>query len=189
MAQKVGPFANFALSEYADGTYFQKYLNEDKQPKTAKVKELIKKYQLKLPTASDWRNLVERIKQSGLANAHLLAVAPTGSISYLSSCTPSLQAVVSPVEVRKEGKLGRVYVPAYKISADNYAYYQKGAYEVGPNALIDIAAAAQKHVDQAISLTLFMTSEATTRDLNKAYIYAFKKVYRPSTMCAFAKMC
>ena len=40
---------------------------------------------------------------------------------------------------------------------------------------IDIAAAAQKHVDQAISLTLFMTSEATTRDLNKAYIYAFKK--------------
>lgn len=175
LAQKVGPFANFALSEYADGTYFQKYLNEDKQPKTAKVKELIKKYQLKLPTASDWRNLVERIKQSGLANAHLLAVAPTGSISYLSSCTPSLQAVVSPVEVRKEGKLGRVYVPAYKISADNYAYYQKGAYEVGPNALIDIAAAAQKHVDQAISLTLFMTSEATTRDLNKAYIYAFKK--------------
>ena len=36
-------------------------------------------------------------------------------------------------------------------------------------------AAAQKHVDQAISLTLFMTSEATTRDLNRAYIYAFSK--------------
>jgi ribonucleoside-diphosphate reductase alpha chain len=80
-----------------------------------------------------------------------------------------------PVETRKEGMVGRIYVPAYKIDNTNYKYYQKGAYEVGPAAIIDIVAAAQKHVDQAISLTLFMTDKATTRDLNKAYIYAFKK--------------
>lgn len=104
-----------------------------------------------------------------------MAVAPTGSISYLSSCTPSLQPVVAPVEVRKEAKLGRVYVPAYKINFDNMAYYLAGAYEIGPDPIIDIVAAAQQHVDQAISLTLFMMDKATTRDLNKAYIRAFKK--------------
>lgn len=175
LALKYGKYANFAKSEYADGSYFLKYVQVDKVPKTEKVKGLLEKYNLILPTAKDWQVLVENIKQNGLANANLLAVAPTGSISYLSSCTPSLQAVVSPVEVRKEGKLGRVYMPAYKIDKDNYQYYERGAYEVGPKALIDIAAAAQQHVDQAIALTLFMTSEATTRDLNKAYIYAFKK--------------
>ncbi len=104
-----------------------------------------------------------------------MAIAPTGSISYLSSCTPSLQPVVSPVEVRKEGKLGRIYVPAYKLDNDNYQYFKDGAYELGFEPIINIVAAAQQHVDQAISLTLFMTDKATTRDLNKAYIYAFKK--------------
>lgn len=80
-----------------------------------------------------------------------------------------------PVEVRKEGMLGRVYVPAYKMNWNNMLYYREGAYEIGPEAIINIAAAAQQHVDQAISLTLFMKDTATTRDLNKAYIHAFKK--------------
>lgn len=175
MAMKKGAFTGFADSEYADGSYFKKYTEELNVPKTERVKELFEKYNFYIPTQEDWKVLVEDIKKNGIANAHLLAVAPTGSISYLSSCTPSLQPVVSPVEVRKEGKLGRVYVPAYEIDDENYKYYEKGAYEVGPDVIIDVAAAAQKHVDQAIAMTLFVTSQATTRDLNRAYIRAFKK--------------
>lgn len=174
LAKEKGSFADFEKSTYADGSYFDKYLQEEAKPKTQKIAALLERYGLKLPSLDDWKRLVSDIKEHGLANAHLMAVAPTGSISYLSSCTPSLQPVVAPVEVRKEGKLGRVYVPAYRINADNYAYYQRGAYEMGPDPVIDIVAAAQKHVDQAISLTLFMTDQATTRDLNRAYIKAFK---------------
>lgn len=175
MAMKKGAFTGFSDSEYADGSYFKKYTDEVNVPKTQKVKEIFEKYNFYIPTQEDWKVLVEDIKKNGLANSHLLAVAPTGSISYLSSCTPSLQPVVSPVETRKEGKLGRVYVPAYEIDDENYKYYEKGAYEVGPEAIINVAAAAQKHVDQAIAMTLFVTSDATTRDLNRAYIHAFKK--------------
>ncbi|HGD0799069.1 TPA: class 1b ribonucleoside-diphosphate reductase subunit alpha [Streptococcus agalactiae] len=175
LAKEKGTFEGFSESSYADGSYFYQYTEQNFEPKTQRVKNLLAEYGLTLPSQEDWRKLVQSIKEIGLANAHLLAVAPTGSISYLSSCTPSLQPVVSPVEVRKEGALGRVYVPAYKIDADNYVYYKKGAYEVGPEAIINIAAAAQKHIDQAISLTLFMTDQATTRDLNKAYIQAFKQ--------------
>lgn len=173
-----GTFAGFKKSKFADGSYFNKYTKcpaHQWTPSTKKIKELFAKYQITLPTQADWKKLVAKIKATGLANSHLMAVAPTGSISYLSGCTPSLQPVVAPVEVRKEGKLGRVYVPAYKINHDNLAYYLSGAYEIGPNPIIDIAAAAQQHVDQAISLTLFMTDKATTRDLNKAYIKAFKQ--------------
>lgn len=175
LAEKYGAFKGFKDSSYASGDYFKKFIDEEVSPKTDKIKEIVAKYKLVIPTKEDWEELITKIKKTGIANANLLAVAPTGSISYLSSCTPSLQPVVAPVETRKEADLGRIYVPAYKINKDNYEYYEKGAYEVGPNAIIDIAAAAQKYVDQSISLTLFVEDNATTRDLNKAYIYAFKK--------------
>lgn len=172
---KYGSFSGFKDSEYYTGEYFEKYTESDIEIKSDKVIELIQKYGLKVPTKNDWQKLKESIRQNGLANSHLLAVAPTGSISYVSSCTPSLQPVVAPIEVRKEGKLGRVYVPAYNISDENYKFYEKGAYEIDNKWIIDIVAAASKHVDQAISLTLFMKDTATTRDLNKAYIRAFSK--------------
>lgn len=175
LAEKYGAFKGFKDSSYASGDYFKKFIDEEVSPKTDKIKEIVAKYKLVIPTKEDWEELITKIKKTGIANANLLAVAPTGSISYLSSCTPSLQPVVAPVEIRKEADLGRIYVPAYKINKDNYEYYEKGAYEVGPNAIIDITAAAQKYVDQSISLTLFVEDNATTRDLNKAYIYAFKK--------------
>lgn len=171
-------FENFKGSRYASGEYFDKYTKcEDNfwTPETDKVKELFNKYGVGIPTKAMWEELVESIKKYGLANSHLQAIAPTGSISYLSSCTPSLQPVVAPVEVRKEGKLGRIYVPAYELSDETLNYYERGAYELGPDPIIDIVAEAQKHVDQAISLTLFVKDTATTRDLNKAYIRAFKK--------------
>lgn len=172
-----GSFEGFEKSKFATGEYFKKYteaLEDEYLPKSKKVANLFKKYDVKIPSSDDWKKLSNEIQKTGLANSHLMAIAPTGSISYLSSCTPSLQPIVSSVEVRKEGKLGRVYVPAYKISSENQVYYERGAYEIGPVPIIDIVAAAQKHIDQAISLTLFMKDTATTRDLNKAYIYAFK---------------
>ena len=41
--------------------------------------------------------------------------------------------------------------------------------------LIDVYAAATEHVDQGLSLTLFFKDTATTRDINKAQIYAWKR--------------
>ena len=60
------------------------------------------------------------------------------------------------------------------MAIDNLAYY-RDAYEIGPEALIDTYAAATEHVDQGLSLTLFFPAEATTRDINRAQIYAWKK--------------
>ena len=57
---------------------------------------------------------------------------------------------------------------------DNIEFY-RDAYEIGPNAIIDVYAAATEHVDQGLSLTLFFPAEVTTRDINKAQIYAWKK--------------
>jgi len=57
---------------------------------------------------------------------------------------------------------------------DNMGFYQD-AYETGYKALIDTYAVAGKHVDQGMSLTLFLPSDSTTRDVNKAHIYAWSR--------------
>ena len=40
---------------------------------------------------------------------------------------------------------------------------------------MDTYAVATQHVDQGLSLTLFFPDTATTRDINKAQIYAYSK--------------
>jgi ribonucleoside-diphosphate reductase alpha chain len=110
----------------------------------------------------------------GLYNRNLQAIPPTGSISYINNSTSSIHPIASRIEIRKEGKIGRVYYPAPFLNNENSAFY-RDAYEIGPEAIIDVYAAATEHVDQGLSLTLFFPDTATTRDINRAQIYAWKK--------------
>lgn len=168
-------FYEFEKSKYATGEFFDKYIDKDwSQPRTVKVKELFDNSNLHIPTVEDWKQLKEDVMRYGMYNAYLMAVAPTGSIGYISNSTASIHPVTAPIEKRKEGIIGRIYNPAYGLNNDNIEYY-KDAYSIGPNPIIDIYAAATEHTDQGLSLTLFFPNTATTRDLNKAYIYAFSK--------------
>src|SRR5690606_36469964 len=167
-------FAGFENSQYADGSYFAKYIDQEWRPKTAMAADLFAKAGAHIPTRSDWAELGEAVKEHGLDNAYLQAVPPTGSISYINNSTSSIHPIVSQVEIRKEGKLGRVYFPAPYMTNDNLEYYQD-AYEIGYEKIIDTYAAATQHVDQGLSLTLFFKDSVTTRDPNRAQIYACRK--------------
>lgn len=121
----------------------------------------------------DWGYLQWQIETYGLYNRNLQAIPPTGSISYINNATASIHPITAPIEIRKEGKTGRVYYPAYGITSENIGEV-KDAYEIGPNALIDMYAVAAPYVDQGMSMTLFFKDGASTRDVNKAQIYAHK---------------
>ena len=167
-------FAGFEQSRYASGEYFSQYLEGDWQPKTAKVRDLFARAGIVLPTRAMWQQLRNDVMEYGIYNQNLQAVPPTGSISYINHATSSIHPIVSKVEIRKEGKTGRVYYPAPFMTNDNLALYQD-AYEIGPEKIIDTYAEATRHVDQGLSLTLFFPDSATTRDINRAQIYAWKK--------------
>ena len=167
-------FAGFEQSRYASGEYFRQYLEGDWQPKTEKVRALFARAGIALPDRAMWQQLRDDVMQYGIYNQNLQAVPPTGSISYINHATSSIHPIVSKIEIRKEGKTGRVYYPAPFMNNDNLALYQD-AYEIGPEKIIDTYAEATKHVDQGLSLTLFFPDTATTRDINKAQIYAWKK--------------
>ncbi|MDY0418415.1 class 1b ribonucleoside-diphosphate reductase subunit alpha [Enterobacter sp. 170198] len=167
-------FAGFEQSRYASGEYFSQYLEGDWQPKTARVRELFTRAGIVLPTREMWQQLRDDVMHYGTYNQNLQAVPPTGSISYINHATSSIHPIVSKIEIRKEGKTGRVYYPAPFMTNENLALYQD-AYEIGPEKIIDTYAEATKHVDQGLSLTLFFPDTATTRDINRAQIYAWKK--------------
>ncbi|MDE4782130.1 class 1b ribonucleoside-diphosphate reductase subunit alpha [Klebsiella quasipneumoniae subsp. similipneumoniae] len=167
-------FAGFEQSRYASGEYFDKYLDEEWQPKTERVRALFAHAGISLPDRENWRQLRDDVMRYGIYNRYLQAVPPTGSISYINHATSSIHPIVSKIEIRKEGKTGRVYYPAPFMNNDNLALYQD-AYEIGPQKIIDTYAEATRHVDQGLSLTLFFPDTATTRDINKAQIYAWKK--------------
>ncbi|WP_446029044.1 class 1b ribonucleoside-diphosphate reductase subunit alpha [Lelliottia amnigena] len=167
-------FAGFEDSRYASGEYFNQYLENSWQPKTEKVRALFARAGVTLPTREMWQQLRDDVMRYGIYNQNLQAVPPTGSISYINHATSSIHPIVSKIEIRKEGKTGRVYYPAPFMTNENLALYQD-AYEIGPEKIIDTYAEATKHVDQGLSLTLFFPDTATTRDINKAQIYAWKK--------------
>ncbi|AYJ32919.1 class 1b ribonucleoside-diphosphate reductase subunit alpha [Corynebacterium xerosis] len=167
-------FGGFEESKYATGEFFDKYTDAEWVPATDRVKELFDASEISIPTQGDWRELKASIQEHGLFNRNLQAVPPTGSISYINNSTSSIHPIASKIEIRKEGKIGRVYYPAPHMDNDNLEYFQD-AYEIGYEKIIDTYAAATQHVDQGLSLTLFFKDTATTRDINRAQIYAWRK--------------
>lgn len=167
-------FAGFETSKYATGEYFDDFDPADFAPKTEKVAKIFADSSIYTPTVADWADLKDAVAAHGLYNRYLQAVPPTGSISYINHSTSSIHPIASKIEIRKEGKIGRVYYPAPHMDNENLDYFAD-AYEIGFEKVIDTYAVATKYVDQGLSLTLFFKDSATTRDINRAQIYAWRK--------------
>ncbi|MGE4320522.1 MAG: class 1b ribonucleoside-diphosphate reductase subunit alpha [Acholeplasmataceae bacterium] len=158
-------FFEFEKSKYADGSYFDG--RGAIYPKTDKVKEIFEG--IEIPSDEDWAKLKKDVMEHGLYNSHRLAVAPNGSIAYVMSATPSLTPIKQLVEERTYGN-SKTYFPMPALDVAEFMY--ETAYKMDNYKVIDVIATAQKHVDQGISFELAITSDKTTRDLQKYYLYA-----------------
>lgn len=167
-------FEGFEKSEYAkgnDSSVLGVYSKECHRPKTEKVKALFEG--MYIPSKEDWEALLDNVSENGLYNAYLMAIAPTQSISYVQNSTSSIMPITEPIEVRTYGDSTTIY-PMPFLTNENMLYYQS-AYRMDMMRVIDMVSVVQKHVDQGISTTLFVTSDKTTRDIARYYIYAYKK--------------
>jgi len=102
-----------------------------------------------------------------------MAIAPNQSTAYIANATPSIMPITSQIETRVYGN-STTYYPMPYLRPDTTLLY-KSAYNMDQTNIINIVAAAQKHVDQGISTILFVDSDTTTKDLAKLYLYAYKK--------------
>ena len=163
-------FKDCDRSEYAKGTYFDKYVNADYHPKTEKVKSLFEG--IHIPNIQDWQTLKEQVMQHGIYHAYRLAIAPNQSTSYIMTSTASVMPIVDTIEVREYGDSTTFYPMPY-LTNDNFFFY-KSAYDMDQKKVMKLIAVIQRHVDQGISTILHTKSSDTTRDLAKYYIYAHK---------------
>ena len=146
-------FHNFEKSDYANGTYFDKYTTGEFVPKSDRVKELFK--DIFIPSAEDWAELRAKVQADGLYHQNRLAVAPNGSISYINDVSASIHPITQRIEERQEKKIGKIYYPAAGLSTETIPYYTS-AYDMDMRKVIDVYAAATEHVDQGLSLTLYL---------------------------------
>ncbi len=169
--EKGQTFHRFADSDYANGEYFNQYTNKKVTSHSSKVTKALGS--VPLITAQMWNELKAEVMEHGLYHAYRLAIAPTGSISYIRNSTASMAPCTERVEIRDYADSRTIYPMPFMNNENKHLYTE--AYEVNPYELIDVYAAAQKHVDQGISMTLYVTDQWTTEQLAKVYIYAWMK--------------
>lgn len=163
-------FKDFDKSEYAKGTYFDKYLKLEYLPQTDKVKSLFEG--IAIPCKKEWKELKDQVMEHGLYHAYRLAIAPNQSSSYIMTSTASVMPVVDTIEVREYGDSTTFYPMPY-LTNDNFFFY-KSAYDMDQMKVMKLISVIQRHVDQGISTILHTKSSDTTRDLARYYIYAHK---------------
>ncbi|KAF6581132.1 MULTISPECIES: class 1b ribonucleoside-diphosphate reductase subunit alpha [unclassified Paenibacillus] len=164
-------FYGFEESDYATGVYFDRYLNTDYRPTTARVQELFK--DIYVPTSADWDKLKADVMKNGLYHAYRMAIAPTASISYIQNATSSVMPIVEQIETRTYAN-STTYYPMPYLQKDNVFFY-KSAYQMDQFKVLDLIAEIQPHVDQGISTVLHVNSDVTTRQLARCYLYAAHK--------------
>ena len=163
-------FVGFEKSAYADGTYFNQYLEKDFSPTTDKVKELFEG--IAIPTQEDWNNLKQQVQEHGIYHAYRMAIAPNQSTSYIMNSTASVMPIVDTIEVREYGD-STTYYPMPYLTNDNFFYF-KSAYDMDQMKVLKLVSVIQRHIDQGVSTILHTNSKDSTRDLAKYYIYAHK---------------
>ena len=149
----------------------------------------------------DWQGLRERIKNSGMRNSNVLAIAPTATIANISGVSQSIEPTYQNLYVKSNLSGEFTVVNPYlvkdlkelnlwdSVMVNDLKYYEGSvqkidrvpkeikeiyatAFEVEPRWLVDAASRRQKWIDQAQSLNLYV-SGASGKKLDITYRMAW----------------
>ncbi len=194
LAKERGSYDNFAGSRWSEGIVPIDTIDLTEADRGLEM-------QVNRTTRLDWDALREKVK-GGMRNATLMAIAPTASIGLVAGTTPGLDPQFSQIFSRStsSGKfleVNRNLVEALRerglwesvresilrsqgdiqgISAipDDVKATFKTSFQLSPYAFLEVAARAQKWIDQAISRNMYLE----TRDVDEMvdiYSAAWKK--------------
>ena len=149
----------------------------------------------------DWQGLREHIKNSGMRNSNVLAIAPTATIANISGVSQSIEPTYQNLYVKSNLSGEFTVVNPYlvkdlkelnlwdSVMVNDLKYYEGSvqkidrvpkeikqiyatAFEVEPRWLVDAASRRQKWIDQAQSLNLYV-SGASGKKLDVTYRMAW----------------
>jgi ribonucleoside-diphosphate reductase alpha chain len=149
-----------------------------------------------------WDALREKIKQHGLRNSLLIAIAPTATIASIAGCYECIEPQVSNLfkretlsgdflqvnryladelkalglwtsEIRDAIKLAEGSIQNINAIPERLRAIYRTVWELPQKALIELAAARGAYIDQSQSLNLFMENP-NIGQLSSMYMYAWK---------------
>lgn len=149
-----------------------------------------------------WDALREKIKQHGLRNSLLIAIAPTATIASIAGCYECIEPQVSNLfkretlsgdflvvnrylsnelkalglwtaEIRDQIKLAEGSIQGIMAIPERLRLIYRTTWELPQKALIELAAARSAYIDQSQSLNLFMENP-NIGQLSSMYMYAWK---------------
>lgn len=194
LAKERGSYANFEGSRWSQGLVPLDTIDLTEVDRALEV-------QVNRTTRLDWDALRAKVK-GGMRNATLMAIAPTASIGLVAGTTPGLDPQFSQIfsrstssgkflevnrnlvaTLREHGLWERVRESILRSQGDiqNIAEIPdeikatyKTSFQLSPYAFLEVAARAQKWIDQAISRNMYLE----TRDVDEMvdiYTAAWKK--------------
>ncbi|KMT23168.1 ribonucleoside-diphosphate reductase subunit alpha [Clostridium cylindrosporum] len=150
IAKEKGKYSAFDGSDYDTGDYFR----------------------LRNYTSERWDKLKREVKKYGIRNGYLLAVAPNGSTATIAGTSEGVDPVISRFWL-EEKKGSIVPKTAPELSKENFWFYIS-AYNVDQSMSIKANAIRQRHIDQAQSFNLYITTDYTMRQIMNLYVEACK---------------
>jgi ribonucleoside-diphosphate reductase alpha chain len=194
LAKERGSYANFAGSRWSQGLVPLDTIDLTEADRGLEV-------QVNRTSRLDWDALREKVK-GGMRNATLMAIAPTASIGLVAGTTPGLDPQFSQIfsrstssgkflevngnlvqTLREHGLWERVRedilrsqgdIQGISLIPDEIKATYKTSFQLSPYAFLEVAARAQKWIDQAISRNMYLE----TRDVDEMvdiYSAAWKK--------------
>jgi ribonucleoside-diphosphate reductase alpha chain len=185
LAQQEGPHPGFAESRAANGELQFDYWSNATPHDGAR-----------------WDTLRERIKQHGLRNSLLIAIAPTATIASIAGCYECIEPQVSNLfkretlsgdflqvnryladelkalglwtsDIRDAIKLAEGSIQGIAAIPERLRAIYRTVWELPQKALIELGAARGAYIDQSQSLNLFMENP-NIGQLSSMYMYAWK---------------
>ena len=150
IAKEKGAYKLFEGSDWDNGNYFE--LRDYKDEK--------------------WCELRKQVKENGMRNGYLLAVAPNGSTATIAGTSEGIDPVMARFYL-EEKKGSIIPKTAPNLNDDNYWYYNP-AYNIDQAWSIQMNGIRQRHIDQGQSFNLYITNNYTMRQIMNLYIEACK---------------
>lgn len=133
LAEEKGAYPLFEGSDWETGEYFERRQYE----------------------SDEWNELRAKVKERGMRNGYLMAVAPNSSTSVIAGSTASIDPIFQPF-FHEEKKNYRLPVIAPDLDHNTYDVYRRSAYIVDQRWSVKQNAARQRHIDQAISFNIYV---------------------------------
>lgn len=151
LAEEKGAYPLFEGSDWETGTYFAARGYESNQ----------------------WNELQALVKEKGIRNGYLMAVAPNSSTSIIAGSTASIDPIFRKF-YSEEKKNYKIPVTAPDLSPETNWYY-KSVYLIDQHWSIKQNAKRQRHIDQSISFNIYVQNDIRAKDLLDLHMTAWKE--------------